>query len=556
MLSSLKIMIFRIRPGRAALAAILMLGLGLGAAPVRAFSPDDEYLQDRESLETLQRAAFGYMWDEGDPNSGMAYEADFGWETRPVAVGGTGFGVAAIVVATDRGWITRDQAVARLLRITRFLRDKTPWREMHGAFPHWLNGHTGQTFNFGDGDDVADIVETSLLMQGLLIARAYFNGPGSEAELRGLITELWEGVDWTWFTDYAGNGIFWHWSSKQGYLGLRIKGYNECLITYVLGLASPTHPITLKDYSFWTSGDGYRPKNVFGYRIEASLPGAGPLFLAHYSFVGLDPRHLSDPFVPGGYFARNVRQVLSNRGYCLQFAPAVNRYAEDFWGLTASQVKDGDYAASDPNNDRGTVAPTAALSSMPYTPHYAMQVLHNLRGRLAGKTWGPYGPYDAVSLRDNWVSPHYLAIDQLPMVVMIENYRTGLLWNLLMSDPEVRAGLARAGLVEPKLETGFPEAVVTLKRDGKKYVPDAYEIRRHPDSGLYQVPYWCAGGGTVAFTVADPDGGPTLLNLKVKAVPGRNYLSFPQFRRKSEDVLPLVMVAPDGAEYRLPLRLH
>ncbi len=534
----------------------LFLVLWLAAVPAPAFSPDDDYVQDREALDSLQHEAFLYMWEGGDPVTGMAYEADFGWEIRPVAVGGTGFGVAAIVVAVDRGWITRDQAVGRLLKITRYLRDKTTRLDMHGAFPHWINPQTGRTFDFGDGGDVADTVETSLLMQGLLIARAYFNGPGSEAELRGIITGLWEGVDWNWFTNYAGEGIFWNWSVKRGYLGLRLKGYNECLITYIMAAASPTSPVGPKDYSYWTSGDGYRPKTAYGYRIEASLPGGGPLFLTHYPFIGLDPRRMADKFVPGGYFARNVRQVLSNRAYCLTFAPPANRYAEDFWGLTASQVKDGGYAASDPGNDHATIAPTGAISSMPYTPHYSLQVLQNLRGRLRSKIWGPYGPRDAISLKDDWVSPHYLAIDQLPMVSMIENYRTGLLWNLLMSDPEVRAGLRSVGITEPQLAPGFPEAVVTLKREGKKYAPDAYDIRRHPDSGLYEIPYWCAEAGTVLFTVANPDGGPPLLNQQEKAAKGRNCLKFPQFRARGDEILTLTMATSDGGEYRLPMRLY
>ncbi len=536
-----------------ALAALILI-LTL-AAPAAAFTGDDDYLRDREALEALQRQAFLYMWEGGDPNSGMAYEADFGWDLRPVAVGGTGFGVAAIVVAADRGWVTREDAVSRLLKIVRFLRDKASPPEMHGAFPHWLNGDTGGIFDFGDGNDVADIVETSLLMQGLLIARAYFNGPGPEEELRSTITALWESVDWNWFTNYEDNGIYWHWSPKRGYLGLKIKGYNECLITYVLAAASPTHPISRKAYDYWTSGQGYKPKDVYGYRIEAALPGAGPLFLVHYSFIGLDPRRLADSFVPHGYFVRNVSQVLSNRGYCLQNAPAANRYAEDFWGLTASQTPNGGYAASAPDNDQGIVAPTAALSSMPYTPHYSMEVLHNLRSRLNGKVWGNFGPRDAISLKDDWVSPHYLAVDQLPIVGLVENYRSGLLWNLLMSDPEVREGLRKVGLSDPELEEGFPEAVITLKKEGKKYAPTVCDLRRHPDSGLYSVPYWCAEEGPVSFAVIGQDELPAL-NLNLTATKGRNYLTFSQFRRKSDETFILTMTTAKGATYSLPIRLH
>lgn len=536
----------------------LMLALALWPGTSAAFMADTDYLNDRQALESLQREAFNYMWEDGDPPSGLAYEANFGWELRPVAVGGSGFGVAAVVVAVDRGWVSRDQGLARLLKIARFLKSVSEAHpEWHGGFPHWLNGQTGQVFNYGDGDDVIDTVETALLMQGLLIARAYFNGPGGEAELRDLITELWHNVEWDWFTNcrQEENGIYWHWSPKRGFLGLKIRGYNEALITYVLALASPTHPISRKTYDYWTSGPDYKARNVFGYRLEGTPSGGGPLFLAHYSFIGLDPHCLADRQVPGGYFARNIAQTLSNRGYCLQNAPGDHRYGPNFWGLSACQIEGG-YTASSPENDRGTIAPTAALASMPYTPHYSMEVLHNLRRVLSGQAWSWYGPLDAVNLRDSWVSPHYLAIDQLPIVLMVENYRSGLLWNLFMSDEDVQAGLRRAELKPPELEEGFPEAIVTLVKNGRKYLPDAYEIRRHPDSGLYAVPFWCAEAGLVTLAISGPDEGPPLLENRVKAVPGRNYFTFPQFQRVDGQALTLTLTTAKGQTYQLPLRLH
>ena len=520
-----------------------------------AFLPDSDYILDREALEDLQHTAFLYMWEGADLSSGMAYEADFNWDITPVAVGGTGFGIAAIVTAVDRGWIPRDQAINRLLKITHFLQEKTPRKELHGAFPHWLNGNTGQTIPFSKDDDGADIVETSLLMQGLLIARAYFNGPGNEEELRIIITKIWEDVDWNWFSNNEENGIYWHWSPKRGFSGLKILGNNECLITYVMAAASPTYPINSKTYNYWTSGEGYKPKNVYGYRIEASLPGAGPLFLTHYSFVGLDPRRLADNYVKNGYFIRNIKHILSNRGYCLQNAPPENRYTENFWGLTACQAKDGGYIIAEPLNDHGIIAPTGAISSIPYTPHYSTLVLHNMHDNLGGKAWGKFGPFDAISLRYNWTSPHYLAIDQLSMVCMIENYRSGLLWNLFMSDQNIYTGLRKIGFHEPELSEGFPEAIITLKNENGKYVPDAYEIRRHPDSGLYEILYWSSDFNTVSFTLTGPDEA-LLLNFEEKAQKGRNKLTFPQFRKKKgEEVLYLTMTTSSG-KYSLPIRLY
>ncbi|GHV52467.1 hypothetical protein FACS1894206_01270 [Deltaproteobacteria bacterium] len=523
-------------------------------ARAASFTPDNAFLQDRAALDRLQRDAFRYVWEGADPTSGMVYESSETWDIRPVAVGGTGFGVAAIITAVDRGWITRDAAVSRLLTIVTFLRDKTPRKNLHGAFPHWLNGGTGEIHKFSKADTGADILETAMLMQGLLLARAYYNGPGMEETLRGIITELWEEVDWNHFTNGEENGLYWHWTPDGGFSnGLKILGYNECLMAYVLALASPTHPISRKAYDYWTSGKGYQPKQLFGYTVEASLPGGGPLFLAHYSFIGLDPRRMADAFVPGGYFARNVNHALSNREYCLNHAPVKNRYADNAWGLTASQIKGG-YAANEPNRDNGVVAPTAALSSMPYTPHYSMLVLENLLGPLKDKLWGPYGPYDAFSFRDNWFSRSYLAIDQLPIVCMVENYRSGLLWRLFMADRDVQKGLREAGINEPVFAAGFPEAVPTVRKKGKTYAPFAYALRRHPDTGLYGIPYWTEKEGGITFRLTD-EKGREVKTFQEIAVEGRNYLFFPQFMPTEDSIFTLTMQA-EGREYTLPVILY
>lgn len=534
-----------------AIAASLVLTPELADA---ASAETRRVVDDKEALDELQRDAFNYMWEGACPHSGMAYEATFDWEERPVAVGGTGFGIAAIVVATDREWISREQAVARIMKIATFLKDRTPRAELHGAFPHWLEGSTGNIRRFGNRDDGADIVETSLLMQGLLIARAYFNGPGIEEELRGVITELWEGVDWNWFTNGEESGLYWHWSIEHGfYHGLKILGYNECLVTYIMAMSSPTFPISRDAYAYWSSGVDYLPRDAYGYKIEAAPNGGGPLFTAQYSFVGLDPRRLSDAQVTNGYFVRSVTQTLSNRGYCIYDAPPENRYSPVFWGLTASQTKAG-YTAAEPARDGGTVAPTAAISSMPFTPHYSLQVLENLRGPLRERIWGNYGPMDAISLRDDWVSEMYLAIDQLPMVCMVENYRSGLLWKLLMSDPDIRAGLAKAGMAPPVFATGFPEAIVTMVKDDGEYVADAYEIRRHPDTGVYSVPYWCEEAGEAAFTLSNAEGG-ILFESRVDASKGSNVLTFSDLEPHNGEKLELVMRF-GGTEYILPIRLH
>ncbi|MDR2460990.1 MAG: beta-glucosidase [Deltaproteobacteria bacterium] len=517
---------------------------------------DRALLLDREALDELQRSAFLYFWEFGDPNSGAAYEADFGWDVRPITMAGTGFGITALVVATDRGWVTREQAVERLLKITGFLLDisKPEW---HGGFPHWLNGDTGEPFDFENDADVIDVVETSFLIQGLLMARQYFNGPGAEADFRREATLIWENMDWAFFTDNQGAGLFWTWSPAKGFLGLKIKGFNEALITYVLAASSPTHPIDKKTFEFWYQGPNYRKRNQYGYSIEGGPNGGGPLFITHYSFLGLDPRTIADEKIPSGYYIRGVTQVLANREYCITFAPRENRYSENFWGLTASQKPDEGYEVFTPFNDKGILAPTAALSSMPFTPHYSMEVLNFLSTRLKDMIWSWYGPRDAISLKDDWVSPHYLAIDQLPIVTMVENYRSGLPWRLFMANPEIKEGLNKLGFFSPKLENGFPEAVLTRVMRGGKYRDDAYITRRHPDSGLYQIPYYISQGGQVSFSLVD-SGEPSeteLFKQTVLAEPGSNTLLM-DLPMDNGRLLTLKMTTMDGTIYSLPMRLY
>lgn len=538
------------------LSALALFLLPLCAPTPLAASTDRALLLDREALDSLQRQAFMYFWEFGDPDSGMAYEADFGWEVRPASIAGTGFGLSALVAAADRGWVTREAAVERLLKITGFLL-KISRPEWRGGFPHWVNPKTGEPFDFENGSDVIDTVETSFLIQGLLTAREYFNGPGSESRFREEATRIWEAVDWNFFTDGQEKGIFWHWSPTKGFLGLKVKGYNEALVTYVLAAASPTHPISKEAFAFWYQSPNYRRRTLFGYTIEGAPPGGGPLFTAHYSFIGLDPRKIADEFVPSGYFIRGVRQTLSNREYCVTHAPRENRYSENFWGLTASQRENAGYGVFSPTNDQGIIAPTAALSSIPYTPHYSMEFLNFVSTRLKDMVWSWYGPRDAVSLRDDWVSPHYLAIDQLPIVSMAENYRTGLLWRLFMGAPEVKAGLERLGFFEPRLPDGFPEAVVTRTLRGAKYRDDACVLRRHPDSGLYLIPYYLKDGGEARFTLTESraPNEDDILKVTAQAAPGSNTLSL-DLPMGNGRLLILTMTAPGEKTHTLPVRFY
>ena len=527
------------------------------AAPAKldTFQPDDAFVKDRLLLDRLQYDAFRYMWEHTFAESGLAYEDSRNKESGQATIGGSGFGVAAIVVAAERGWISREDAAARVLKIATFLRDKTDRKNLHGAFPHWLDGRTGKTISFGEQDNGADLVETAFMMQGLLIARAYFAADTEqEKALRDCITELWQDVDWHWFTRSENNGLFWHWSPQHEFgMGMKISGFNEAMVAYVLALGSPTHPISREAAKYWYSTEEYQPKTGNGYTIEAANAYGGCMFLSHYSFIGLDPRRMADSHVRRGYMVRNITHTLMNRAYALESAPAEHQFSEGFWGLTSCNIKDG-YRYQSAYNEVGTVAPTAALSSMPYTPEYSMRVLWNINDNYRDRMWGMFGPYDAFSLKDNWFDNSYLAIDQLPIVCMVENYRSGLLWSLFMNIPEVQEGLARMGISPLPAANGFPYVVVPLKKAESGYVPDALDLRRHPDSGLYTLPYSCEKDGLVFFTLADASGK-VLKQFTREGRKGDNLLEFAQFMPATQDTLQLTMRTGD-ATLGLPVRLN
>ena len=399
-------------------------------------------ISDDSLLTLVQRKTFGYFWEFGHPVSGLARERNSSGDV--VTSGGSGFGIMAIPVAVHRNFITRSQGLERMQKIVNFLGTKA--KRYHGAFPHWLNGATGETVPFSPKDNGADLVETSFLMQGLLVARQYFNGSdAAEGTLRTNIDALWKAVEWDWFRQNGQNVLYWHWSPDQGWaMNQKISGWNESLITYVLAASSPTYPIPRVVYDEgWTrNGDFRNGKTYYGNLLPLGPDYGGPLFLAHYSFLGLNPKKLKDGYTD--YFTQNRTHTLINYQYCLDNPKKFHGYSDRCWGLTASDIPDG-YTASSPTNDQGIIAPTAALSSFPYTPDESMKALKFYYYVLGDKLWGEYGFRDAFSLDRPWFASSYLAIDQGPIIIMIENHRSGLVWDLLMSCPEVKAGLSKLG---------------------------------------------------------------------------------------------------------------
>ena len=409
-------------------------------------------LPDEQLLEIVQRQTFNFFWDGAHPVSGLAPDRCTTRANAPddkVAIGGSGFGIMAIIVAVERGWVTREGAIERLRRMLDLLTAATCY---HGAYAHFVNGRTGATIPFYRKDDGGDLVETSFLCMGLLCARQYFDrNTQAEQSLRGRITWLWEEVEWDWYTQDDSRVLYWHWSPNNGWaMDHEIRGWNECLLTYVLAAGAPRYPIDPIVYhrGFAAGRTFLNGKRYYDIELPLGMPFGGPLFFAHYSFCGLDPRGLEDKYAD--YWELNQRHVAINRAHCLENPNNYKGYGPLCWGLTASDDPDG-YSAHAPDNDNGTISPTAALSSLPYAPREVMSTLRHFLDEHGEQLWGRYGFADAFCQQRNWYADTYIAIDQGPIVVMMENHRTGLLWKLFMSVPEVQAGLRRLGFASPQL---------------------------------------------------------------------------------------------------------
>ncbi|MDF1559076.1 MAG: glucoamylase family protein [Bacteroidales bacterium] len=397
-------------------------------------------ISDDELLDLVQQKTFRYFYDFAHPASGLARERNNSGDV--VTTGGSGFGVMALIVAMERGFITRGDGLAHMDKILDFLETCDRY---HGVWPHWLNGSTGRTIPFSEQDDGGDLVETSFLIQGLTTFRQYLD-PGVTAEqlLINRINALWQAVEYDFFTQGL-NALYWHWSPNYGFnMNMILRGYNETLICYVLGAGSPTHTISSDPYRYGYMNDGaiLNGSTYYGITLPMGWPYGGPLFFTHYSFLGLDPRNLVDSYV--NYWEQNIAHSLINWKHCEINPSGYVSYGSDCWGLTASDNQSG-YSAHSPTNDLGVITPAAATSSLPYTPEQSMNAIKHFYYILGDRLWGEYGFYDAFNATAGWWGTSYLAIDQGPIVCMIENYRTGLLWDLFMSAPEVRAGLDKLG---------------------------------------------------------------------------------------------------------------
>ncbi len=410
-------------------------------------STSTQDMTDDEILTMVQQATFRYFWDNAHPVSGLARERSPGGKNT-VTSGGSGFGIMAVLVGIEREFITREQGSERILLNLNFLKNAD---RFHGAWSHWLNGETGTAIPFSQYDDGGDLVETAFLVQGILTARQYFNQDNqTENQIRDLATELWESVEWDWYRrTESSNFLYWHWSPNHNWtMNFQLQGPNETMITYLLGIASPTHPIPASMWEDgWASSVNYENgKEFYGYPLWVGWDYGGPLFFSHYSFIGFDPRGIKDSHC--NYFLNNKNQTLINRAWCIDNPGEYEGYGENCWGLTASDDPFG-YSAHEPTlaRDNGTITPTAALSSFPYTPEESMNALKYFYNELGEDLWGIFGFKDAFNLSQNWFAGSYIAIDQGPIIDMIENYRSGLLWNNFMANPEIQPVLDAIGFV-------------------------------------------------------------------------------------------------------------
>jgi hypothetical protein len=419
------------------------------------------FLKEDKYLYTLvEKQTFQYFWDGAEPTSGMARERFHVDGIYPdndrnvVTTGGSGFGLMAILAGINQKFITREEGRKRFEKIVSFLEKAD---RFHGAWPHWMYGETGKVKPFGKKDNGGDLVETSFMMQGMLCVRQYFkNGSAAEKHLAKRIDKLWKEVDFDWYRN-GKNVLYWHWSPQYNWeMNFAVTGYNECLIMYILAAASPTHTIAANVYhEGWAKSGAIKfATTKYGHALQLSHNGAtdygGPLFWTHYSYLGLNPHGLKDEYAD--YWKENKNQALINHDWCVENSKKYKGYGNNSWGLTASYSVKG-YAAHSPGDkDLGVISPTAALSSMPYTPEYSMLAMKHWYNDMKDKLWGPYGFYDAFSETENSYPQKYLAIDQGPIVVMMENYRSGLLWKLFMSCPEVKAGLKKLNFQSPYLK--------------------------------------------------------------------------------------------------------
>lgn len=496
-------------------------------------------------LDEWQKKSFQFFYLGASP-TGLALEGNERGDV--ITIGGTGFGLMALIVGAERSFINRDQATQRTIKIIKFLGKAERFK---GVWAHWYNPD-GTSHPFGDQVKTGDLVETSFVMAGLIAAKEYYdNNNVIEKEIRDSVDSFINSVDWKFYAS-SGQYLHWLWYSQTNKFELPIRGWNESLITYILALAAPApHNISAEVYNKGWLNNGlsvYPSRNFYGYSLPLGEDYGGPLFFSHYSFLGLNPFVMHDKYVD--YWKQNTAHTLINRHYCVYEAPKRFKYDEQNWGLSACYGgrPPWNYMARSPRNDDGVIAPTAALSSYPYTPFYSTQMLFQLDENALIK--GSYGFADAYSPETSTSEKKHLAIDQGPIVVMIENYRTGLIWNLLMKNTDIKNGLSLAGISTTQTQSeGFNKAIINTQTK-------EFDIMRHPDRGVFELDYFILQGGSTHFQMKNINNK-IVMDTTFNAVTGQNSL---KFSNSSKIVISkqytIKLKTSTNTEYSLVLRLR
>jgi hypothetical protein len=505
---------------------------GASSQPVETSVTLRDFKED-ELMDMVQRYSFRYFWEGAHAGSGMAMErSHVGGST--VASGATGMGLMTMIVAHERTYEDQEAVKERVLKI---LTSLETCERHHGAWSHWYDGDTYETLPFSADDDGGDLVETSYVAQGLLAVRNYFTGTDNTSiQIRQKATQLWEGIEWDWYRNGGQNVLFWHWSPNTHFAkNMKVFGWNEALATYIMAAASPTHTIPKEVYEQgWArNGDMVNRRVFYTHEIFLSPNWGGPLFWLHYSHLGINPKNLSDQYAD--YWQEYVNTVKIHHAYAIDNPLGFKGYSEHCWGLTASDDPFG-YTAHEPiNNDNGTISPTAALASMPYLPDASMKALKYFYRERGSDLFGLYGPYDAFNEKYNWVKKSYIGIDQGPIVVMIENHRTGLLWNTVMRDADLQAGLDQLGFT---YQTSTSSRSVQASEEVRLYPNPAskqvnLELPGNPDNQPILIKIFTLNGQLVRSKQLAP--AQSALTLNISELPNGVYLTTVQVGTKQHN---------------------
>jgi hypothetical protein len=441
------------------------------AVPPAVQQPYQGSPREQAFLEQLQRDTFRFFWEATPAGTGLTPDRTTPDRTPGSdvsSVAGVGFALTSYALGAERGWVTRSEAAARTLTTL-----QTLWQAPQGPGADGVSGRNGLFYHFLDAHDGVrayrselSTIDTALLMAGVLSVQAYFDGKDeTEQAIRELADKLYRRVDWTWaYSPERKPLLSLGWTPEEGFIGYDWAGYSEGMLLYILALGSPTHPVEQQAWEEWTRT--YRWESSFG----APHVTFGPMFGHQYSHVWIDFRGIQDGYMRSkgsDYFTNSARATQANRAYCIANPGQWKGYGESVWGVTASDGPPGPReggalpyrgywargVAAGATADDGTIAPTAVGGSVPFAPEVTIPTLMGFHERFGDRLYGKYGFKDAFNLTyqarpgeaPGWFADQYLAIDQGPILLMIENHRSGFVWELLKKSPYVTAGLRKAG---------------------------------------------------------------------------------------------------------------